>query len=170
VCNNPIAYFITFTTHGTWLHGDLRQSVIRDHGISKLLAPNDSMYRQKRDKLKHPPVELYQKQREIVLDTVTSHCVLKQWRLFAAHVRSNHVHTIIQSGHPINDVMMGLKIWATRKLSEGGYCYPKVWTVGGSKRYIFSDDKLREKIHYVIYEQGAMMQYYIDPSFHSLPN
>ncbi len=167
--NKPVAYFITFTTHGTWLHGDSRQSVARDHGVPKLLAPNEPLYQQKRENLKRPPVQFDQKQREIVLGSLIQHCLVKQWRLFAAHVRSNHVHAVIQSGHPIDNVMTGLKIWATRTLGEGGYQYPKVWTVGGSKRYIFSDDKLREKVHYIIHEQGVMMQYYIDKTFQSFP-
>jgi REP element-mobilizing transposase RayT len=166
--NKPVAYFITFTTYGTWLHGDPRQSVIRDNSIPKLIAPNEHLYRQKMEKLKHSPVELDQNQRVIVLDTLIQHCLLKQWRLFAAHVHSNHVHALIQASHGIDEVMTGLKIWATRKLREGGYSYPKVWTVGGSKRYIFTNEKLCEKIHYVIYEQGAMMQYYLDNSFQSL--
>jgi REP element-mobilizing transposase RayT len=167
--SKPLAYFITFTTHGSWLHGDTRTSVIKDHGTPKLLAPNESLYIQRREKLTHPPVELDQTQRTIVLDTLIHHCNLKQWRLFAAHVRSNHVHTVIQAEHPIDAVMTGLKIWSTRKLSENGYVYPKVWTVGGSKRFIFSENKLREKVHYVIYEQGIMMQYHIDTSFLTLP-
>ena len=26
--NKPLAYFITFTTYGTWLHGDSRGSMV----------------------------------------------------------------------------------------------------------------------------------------------
>jgi REP element-mobilizing transposase RayT len=167
--SKPLAYFITFTTHGTWLHGDAKTSVTRVGGISKLLTPNEPLYLLRKKQLSHSPVELEEKQRTIVLDTILQHCSLKQWRLYAAHVRSNHVHTVIQAEHPIDAVMTGLKIWSTRKLSENGYVYTKVWTVGGSKRFIFSENKLREKMHYVIYEQGIMMQYHIDASFLTLP-
>ena len=58
--------------------------------------------------------------------------------------------------------MKGFKSWSTRRLREAGHEIPKTWTAGGSKRYIFNEDKLLEKIHYVIYEQGSPMQYYLD--------
>ena len=29
--DRPLAYFLTFTTYGTWLHGDGRGSVDREH-------------------------------------------------------------------------------------------------------------------------------------------
>jgi len=54
------------------------------------------------------------------------------------------------------------KAWATRALREGGYAMEKVWTKHGSTVYLFEPEKVKEKVHYVVYEQGDMMEYYLD--------
>ena len=43
----PFAYFITFTTYGTWLHGDKRKSVDPKHNqyISLKLKSNKGLYK-----------------------------------------------------------------------------------------------------------------------------
>jgi len=163
--SKPVAYFITFTTHGSWLHGDPRNSIIRDDGIPKLITANTRLYQHKQAKLKSPPVYLNKAQRIIVLETIVQHCRIRQWQLPAAHVRSNHVHILVRADQDISKVMNELKAWSTRKLRQEGHNIPKVWTVGGSKRYVFTDAKLREKIHYVIHEQGRMKQHYLDKEF-----
>ena len=160
-----MAYFITFTTHGSWLHGDLRNSIVRDDGIPKLIGVNTRLYRQKQAKLKTPPVSLNKEQQFIVLETIIQHCRIRQWQLIAAHVRGSHVHILVRADQAIGKVVNELKAWSTRKLRKAGYHIPKVWTVGGSKQYVFTDAKLREKIHYVIHEQGRMMEHYLDKGF-----
>ncbi|MHA1129057.1 MAG: hypothetical protein ACTSRN_08935, partial [Alphaproteobacteria bacterium] len=147
--NNPIAYFVTFTTYGTWLHGDLRSSVIRENGQSKVLPENARFYRHEQEKLKNFPVLLDGGQRQIVRDTIVKHCDIRKWRLYALHVRSNHVHTVVQSDKLIDQVSNELKGWPKRVLRENGFNPPKVWTGGSSKVYLFTEAKLREKIRYV---------------------
>ena len=58
-----------------------------------------------------------------------------------------------------------LKGWSKRVLGESGFRPLKVWTTGSSKVFIFTEAKLREKIHYVVYEQGEMMEYYVNEAF-----
>jgi len=60
------------------------------------------------------------------------------------------------------------KSWATRMLRKDGLTNQKTWTNDSSKKYIFKKAKLLEKIHYVVYEQGTPMQYYIDPAFEKI--
>ena len=133
--------------------------------MPKLIAANTHLYQQEQAKLKSPPVFLNEAQRIVVLETIIQHCSIRQWQLLAAHVRSNHVHILVRADQDIGKVMNELKAWSTRKLRQQGHNITKVWTVGGSKRYVFTDAKLREKIHYVIYEQGRMMQHYLDKVF-----
>ena len=163
--NKPLAYFITFTTYGTWLHGDSRKSVIRQDGMAKIIEPNLYLYKQTLGKLKNPPVYLNVAQRSIVLETIINHCLIKQWKLLAAHVRTNHVHFLVRTEEKVELVMKGIKSWTTRSLQKAEYNIPKVWTTGGSKKYVFTNEKLMEKIHYVIHEQGEMMQYYLSEEF-----
>lgn len=38
--HKPLAYFLTFTTYGTWLHGDERKSIVVKNGIPRPIEPN----------------------------------------------------------------------------------------------------------------------------------
>ena len=158
--NKPLAYFITFTTYGSWLHGDQRKSVIRQDGAAEMISSNLLLYKHESGKLKNEPVQFDMDQRNIILNTIIDHCLIKKWKLWAVHVRSNHVHLLVETEAKMELVMKEIKSWATRNLRKAGHDIPTVWTAGGSKRYVFTHEKLKEKIHYVIYEQGELMQYY----------
>ena len=99
--NKPLAYFVTFTTYGAWLHGDSRSSVVVVNHSTRVIEPSVGLYRSVQSQLKHPMVVLDERQRKTVLETIQQHCRLKEWHLFAAHVRTNHVHIIVQSSEPI---------------------------------------------------------------------
>jgi REP element-mobilizing transposase RayT len=111
-------------------------------------------------KLRHPIITLVKAQQAIVLETIKKHCKLKDWKLYAVHVRSNHIHLIVEAREKPEKIMSGLKAWATRMLRRKGYEIQKVWTRNGSTKYIFSHEKLNEKIKYVIDGQGEKMEYY----------
>ena len=163
--NNPIAYFITFTTCGAWLHGDPRGSVMRVNGGSKRLDDQPNFYAYHQTQLSSPPVILEAAQRQVVRDTIIKHCDVRHWRPYALHVRTNHVHVVVNADKPIEQVSKELKGWPKRVLGDHGFKPPKVWTGGSSKVFIFTEAKLREKIHYVVYEQGEMMAYYVDEAY-----
>ena len=163
--SSPLAYFITFSTYGSRLHGDERESVIVKEDAPRLIGRNDALKQYEEKAMKYPEVTLDEPQRQVVLDTILKHCQIKQWHPYAVHVRSNHAHVIVKSSEDPDKVMYDLKAWATRRLREAGNHFDTVWTRHGSTKYIFKYDKLKEKIHYVIYEQGEMMAYYIDDRF-----
>jgi len=158
----PLAYFITFTTYGTWLHCDSRGSVIIERHTPKQLIPSEHFYLHQQQQLKYPCVALDAVQRKIVLQTVISHCTIKNWRLYAAHIRSNHVDILAASDEKADKVMNELKAWATRKMRQAHYTMPKVWTQHGSTQFVFTQSKLKEKARYIICEQGEKMEYYYD--------
>ncbi len=72
------------------------------------------------------------------------------------------MHILVYSPEPIDKIMTSLKAWATRKLRQCGYNIQKVWTHHGSTKYVFTKDKMSEKVRYIIHEQGQKMAYYID--------
>ena len=51
---------------------------------------------ERRDMLQEPYV-LDQVRREAVLSAIRQHCVHRGWSLLAAHVRSNHVHVVLEA-------------------------------------------------------------------------
>ena len=160
--NKPIAYFITFSTYGTWLHGDRRNSVIVKNKKSQMIDPNNALKLYESKQLKHTAVTLNKSQRQIVLDTILRHCKIKNWRLYAVHIRSNHCHIILNSNDSPDKMMNDLKAWATRKLRQAGYVFEKVWTKHGSTIFIFTLEKLKEKVYYVVHEQGEKTEYFIN--------
>ena len=163
--NQPLAYFITFTTYGTWLHGDIRKSVIVENHTPKLLEPKESFYQHEQQRLKSPAVLFDEAMRQLVCDAIVERCLWKEWYLHACHVRSHHVHILVHSSDPIEKVMISLKAWGTRKLRHSGYDIPRIWTRHGSHQYVFSKAKLLEKIHYIVYEQGEKMACFVAPGF-----
>ena len=86
----PLAYFITFTCCGTWLHGQDAGSVDRRHNQPDTsVLPADTARRQEnRDRMGQEPYELDSQRRPIVLEAIREVCSYRQWRLLAVHVRS----------------------------------------------------------------------------------
>ena len=137
----PLAYFITYTTYGTWLHGVERGSIIRKEGTTFSLPPQENLNHYEHHRLKSSPMLLNTSQRKIILDVVIKHCEIRNWRLFAAHVRTNHVHIVVKSSKSIDQTTEEFKSWATRMLRKDGLTNHKVWTSGSSKKYIFKEAK-----------------------------
>ena len=156
--SEPLAYFITFPTYGTWLHGDARGSVDRAHNVpgTPLLDPDQR--RQQRDaaRLKHPPVILDVKRRRVVHRTIVEVCAHRNWTLHAVHVRTNHVHVVISAEETPEQVMNALKSWATRRLVEAGMlpAGTKAWVRHGSTRYLWKADQVTSACQYVCEGQG----------------
>jgi hypothetical protein len=76
----PLAYFITFRSYGTWLHGDERGAVDRFHNFygTPLLAVDPDWHRQDEGLLKRCPVILSDLQRESVEHAIRETCELRK--------------------------------------------------------------------------------------------
>jgi hypothetical protein len=95
----PLAYFITFRTYGTWLHGDERGAVDRFHNYyGTPLIPPDQDWRARNERvLSHEPVTLSESQRNCVDAAIRQTCEVRTWLLRALNVRTNHVHVVLSS-------------------------------------------------------------------------
>ena len=71
-----VAYLITWRTYGTWLHGDARGSVDREHNTpgTPLLAPDAGRAARSAGRMTQGAVELDRRGREIVAGAVREHC------------------------------------------------------------------------------------------------
>ncbi|MCY2967126.1 MAG: hypothetical protein NT069_26395 [Planctomycetota bacterium] len=96
-----LAYFITFSTYGTWLHGTDKGhgSVDREHTVyaTPFLAPDDVREERAALRMTDPPYVLHESARTIVRDAIVALCAEKNWTLHALHVRSNHVHVVVSA-------------------------------------------------------------------------
>jgi REP element-mobilizing transposase RayT len=153
-----IAYFITFRTYGTWLHGDRRGSVDRFHNLygTPRLPPNKLREKYMRSRMKRPPVRLSLRQRKVVEEAIRETCKTRKWILWAKNARTNHVHTVVTADCNSEDARRILKAEATRRLRERG-CWQSnksPWADKGSRRRVRTHRQLIAAIDYVLYDQG----------------
>jgi hypothetical protein len=87
-----MGYFLTFNCYGSWLPGDERAWVKRDRGIRD---PNAGLHKFCREIMTDEPYLLDLATAKIVLAAVQEVCRYRNWDLIAAHVRTNHVHLIV---------------------------------------------------------------------------
>ena len=157
----PLAYFITFTTYGTWLHGRDPGSVDREHNVpgTPLLEPVRAREIANQKQLRQEPYRLDESRRGVVLRTIREVATYRGWKLWAVHVRSNHVHIVVTAGAKPEKVMADLKAWASRRLREecGEPADRDRWTQHGSTRWLDTEVSLASAITYVVEEQGDIM-------------
>ncbi|MFN9985069.1 MAG: transposase [Pirellula sp.] len=164
---DPIAYFLTYTTYGTWLHGRDQGSVDRTHNVySEIrLEPNKQRLEAMSQRCAYPRYQLDATRRYIVLETIKNVVLHRNWVLFAAHIRSNHIHALIRANTTPEKVLVDLKAWSSRQLIEA-LNEPKElkrWTRHGSTLYLWTEDQLADKLKYVIQDQGEPMELYVNP-------
>jgi REP element-mobilizing transposase RayT len=154
-----ITYFITFRTHGTWLHGDQRGSVDRHernrYGAEKIGL--DPMYSALMDRNMYPvPFLLDGKQRAIVENAIRHVCSVRNYGLIAINIRTNHAHVVASAATAAKIVMNAFKANATRELRESSLVSvdQKVWSRGGSTRYLWKPKNVERAVDYTLNGQG----------------
>ena len=170
----PIAYLITFTTYGTWLHGDKRGSVDKEHNqyTSSFIAPRSVLQRKEQSALKNPPFILGKSQREAVLEAILQVCKFRGWFAHAVHVRANHVHIVVTGSAKPEKMMTDFKAYGTRAIKnciESESVLERYWTQHGSTKYLWTKQALVSAISYVNNEQGRMMEFGATTKFRSEP-
>ena len=157
----PLAYFITFSCYGTWLHGEEKLSVDRHHNIfgTELLPFNELRQIRAKKHMLETPYLLGQIQRQIVLTAIKEVCHRREWILLAAHVRTNHIHLVIHATQSPENIMNTIKSYSSRHLNESKLDGDRIrrWTRHGSTRYLWSEKEVEATIQYVVYEQGNPM-------------
>ena len=106
-----------------------------------------------------PPYRLNLSRREIVLDALLDRCQQQAWKLLAAHVRTNHVHLVVEAETRPERIMNDLKSYASRRLNQEGTDEParKRWARHGSTRWLWKPEDVSAAICYVVDEQGEPM-------------
>ena len=158
----PLAYFITFTTYGAWLHGRAPGSVDREHNApgTPFLPPDADMVRRMNSAMRQEPYVLDEQRRKIVLRTIKEVAAHRRWKLWAVHVRSNHVHVVITAPCKPEKVMVDLNAWCSRRLREASNetSDRDRWTQHGSTRYLNDENSFKAAMKYVIDDQGQPME------------
>ena len=162
----PFAYHITFTTYGTWLHGDKRGSVDKQHNQyrSAFVSPNAGLRKKEQANLKNPSVILNKNIREAVLKAILQVCGHRGWDAHAVHVRSNHIHIVVSGKEKPEKMMVDFKAYATktiRKNSNNQAIFRKYWSRHGSAKYLWTKENLVSTVDYVKNRQGKIMSLWV---------
>ena len=106
-----------------------------------------------------PPYGMDSSRREAVLASLLERCSERRWSLLAAHVRTNHVHIVVEAEARPERVMNDLKYYASRCLNRKGLDEPdrKRWARYGSTRWLWKRKNVSAAIRYVLDEQGDPM-------------
>ena len=164
-----MTYLITFACYGCRLHGSESGSVDRDHNApgTPILEVDSARIVSEGERMDQAPYHLDQIRRDAVLEAIQEVCVHRGWSLLAAHVRSNHVHTVVEAETPPERVMADFKAYASRRLNRMRLDEPnrKRWAYHGSTRWLWKPQHVSAAMQYVVAEQGEAMSVF---EFHEL--
>jgi REP element-mobilizing transposase RayT len=156
-----VTYLITFACYGCHLHGNTAGSVDSAHNMpgTPILEEDSERAAFEERRMDQSPYYLDRIRRDAVLAAIQEVCAHRGWRLLAAHVRSNHVHTVVEAEVPPERVMNDFKAYASRHLNRMLLDGParKRWARHGSTRWLWRPEHVSAAIQYVVAEQGDDM-------------
>jgi REP element-mobilizing transposase RayT len=149
----PIAFFLTWTTYGSWLPGDDR-GWTDSRGHLRVAEPARTL--QASRLLAECPLALGAHQQSMVEDVIAAHCKFRGWTLHAVSCRPQHVHVVVTAvGVSPEDVLTQFKVWATRRLKAASAddripsSRRRWWSECGSKRWIYDVEGMGAVVTYV---------------------
>ena len=147
IMNDPLAYFLTWTTYGTWLPGDNRGWIKRNE--SGVQSSEPGLKKLAKQKMTEERVILSQEQRLIVDQQIRAHADHRAWNILALNVRTNHVHLVIEAHASPEEVMRQMKMWCTQKLKQSTR-QTKWWTKNGDCKLLFTEEAVENVVRYTL--------------------
>ena len=150
----PLAYLITFSCYGARLHGEDKATVDRDHNKpAGRHVPEDMRRARAASRLmSEPPYRLNPEARARTLHAMQEVCTCRGWPLYAAHVRSNHVHIVVAAKQQPEVMMTTFKAHAMRALSQAEPASrTKCWSRHGSTRWLWDPEQVSQAVSYVLH-------------------
>lgn len=146
----------------------------KEHNVygEACVEPNERLVNFRRTLMKQGPYVMDAARRKIVLRAIQDLVEFRKWFLWAAHVRTNHVHVVVGLGDESKTperMMTEMKARATRLLHEAELDANERehWTRHGSTRYLRTEETLNRAIYYTLFEQGEQMEVYEAPMLQS---
>jgi REP element-mobilizing transposase RayT len=141
--------FVTTTSHGTWLPGELRGYVRKGN----ILPGDPKLLELSRKLLKSEPVYCTSDERHRLFAALIAACAEFHYRISDVTVESWHLHWILFHGDdPIEKVMGRLKTRMRQALARG-----KIWTEGYCAEPLFDEHAVEQAQEYIARHDGCMM-------------
>lgn len=146
--DDPIGYFLTWVTYGTWLPGDPRGWMEYRHGWQ---LPDPARELEAAAKMTEDACRLSEEQRAAVEKQIAETCQHRGWHLHAVNCRSNHVHVVVSAPEVRpKKIRSDLKAWATTCLKrQFDAKRENWWAERGSIRFLWNDSSLEAAVVYV---------------------
>ena len=146
--DDPVGFFLTWVTYGTWLPGDSRGWVEYQHGWQ---LPAPVLEVEVSARMTEDACRLNVLQRDSVERQIRETCRYRGWHLHVVNCRSNHVHVVVFAANTYpKKIRIDLKAWATRCLKEQFDAKRENWWAErGSIRYLYDGESLESAVYYV---------------------
>jgi len=147
-----LAYHLTWTCYGQWLHGDARGYVDRHHRTPGTPYEHNhpDRYNAAANRMKAEAVWLSDSQRKIIGRAIREGCRYCRWTLVEQNVQPDHVHVIVEAPSVTGKYARKfLKAWATRRLGAESGGRRRWWTKGGKVEVIRDAIRLQQAVVYV---------------------
>ncbi len=147
-----LAYHLTWTCYGQWLHGDARGYVDRRHRTPGTPYEHNhpEQYNAAANRMKEGAVWLSDSQRATASRAIREACRHCDWRLVEQNVQPDHVHVLVAApGVTGKYARKFLKAWATRRLGAQTPGRKHWWTDGGKVEVIQNAIRLQQAVVYV---------------------
>jgi len=159
-----MTYLITFACYGCHLHGRESGSVDRNHCLpgSRLLESDLCRVRAEQRLMDQAPYLLDGDRRTVVLQSLQEVCLYRDWKLLAAHIRTTHVHVVVEGEVQPEKILSNFKSYASRYLTRSGLDSSdrKRWARHGSTRWLWNEESVSAAVRYVVHGQGEAMEVY----------
>lgn len=154
-----MTYLLTFACYGSHLPG-ARDGIVNRHQSRRtdpFVEISPQLEQAASTAMTHPPYILDLARAQTVLKALRTTADYRGWHVYAAHVRSNHAHVVIEGNATPERMLNDLKAYASRRLNEWESGDIKRWARHGSTRYLTTGGSLSAAINYVLDEQGEPM-------------
>ena len=111
----PLGFFLTWATYGTWLPGDDRGWIEYRHSWQ---LPSPARKLEAEARMTEDACILDPEQRALVEKTIADHCQIRGWQLHAVNCRTNHLHVVVSANLHPDEIRKQFKAWCTRRLKE----------------------------------------------------
>jgi hypothetical protein len=141
--------FVTTTSYGSWLPGDMRGYVRK--GV--ILPGDQELLALSRQQLKRSPVYFTTADRWKLFDAIVAACDEFRYRLSDVTIEAWHLHWIVFHGDDAIKTMIGrLKTRMRQSLAKG-----QIWTAGYCAEPLFDDVAIQQAQEYIARHEGCRM-------------
>ncbi len=145
---DPIATFVTTTSHGSWLPGDARGYI--EQGIFLPTQPKLEQFA--KEQMQMPVVIFSPTEQETLFTALVEAAKEFEYQLTDAVAESTHLHWIAAHRDEVAVMVGRLKNRMRQRLGRG-----RIWTKGYCHRLLFTDDDLQTAREYHAKHDGVRM-------------